>query len=163
MKKVFLCFSILLTSVFVLTGCGQKCYICERSGATKQYLGYYLCDDCYSDIITAQYEQEYNKEKTESEVKSNLKINLSSVYHEGDYIYVEGSLTNNSEKTVKYVKVKLSYLDKNGNVVDTDDTYACGSEGLAPGESTKFDAMQKDTGKEFKSVSVSIYDFDIAN
>ena len=72
-------------------------------------------------------------------------------------------MTNNSEKTVKFVKVKLSYLDKNGNVVDTDDTYACGSEGLAPGESTKFDTMQKDTNNEFQSVSVSIYDFDIAN
>ena len=72
---------------------------------------------------------------------------------------VYGTVTNNTSRTVKFVKVKISLLDKDGKVIDTDTTYACGSEGLAPGESSKFDCyISKDSRTE--KFTAEIYDYD---
>ena len=167
-KKIITLFILLFFILILLTGCGNKCYVCGKSGANHTYGGESVCDDCYAKLVASQYRRETEKadaEKkkadTEKNVESNLDIEISKMYHKGDYVYVEASVTNNSDKSVKFVKLKLTYKDKDGNVVDTDSTYACGSEGLSPGETTKFDTMKKDEGDEFKKVSVSIYDFDI--
>lgn len=47
-------------------------------------------------------------------------------------IKASGSITNNSKSTVKFVTVKISFKDSKGNTIDTESTYAVGSEGLAP-------------------------------
>ena len=54
---------------------------------------------------------------------------------------VQGTVKNNSSSTVSYVKVKCAFMDNSGNVIDTNWTYAVGSEGLAPGESKKWEMM----------------------
>jgi len=75
------------------------------------------------------------------------------------YTVATGSAYNAGSRTVKYVMIKVSFKDKNGKVIDTDSTYAVGSEGLAPGESTKWRAsVEKDWS--ITNVSVSITDFD---
>ena len=64
---------------------------------------------------------------------SNVQVSSNSVS-----TYAEGSITNRSNATVKFVEVRGSFMNSYGNTVDTDWTYAVGSEGLKPGESTKF-------------------------
>ena len=65
-------------------------------------------------------------------------IRISGEYHSGDYPYVSGTAKNNSTKTVKFIKIKIALKDVSGNVIDTTWTYAVGSEGLAPGETTQW-------------------------
>ena len=66
---------------------------------------------------------------------------------------------NTGNKTYKYIEVKGSFKDSAGNVVDTDWTYAAGSEGLSPDESTTF-KLSVTKNFDIKSCSVSLLDFD---
>lgn len=85
---------------------------------------------------------------------SNLQVSSNS-----SYTICTGTLTNNGNKTYKFVKVKGAFKNTSGTVIDTDWTYAVGSEGLAPGESTTF-RMSVDKNYQISSCSVSIYDYD---
>ncbi|MBQ1458398.1 MAG: zinc-ribbon domain-containing protein [Butyrivibrio sp.] len=82
-------------------------------------------------------EQEKNKNKPKEEVEV---VSVVSLDHEtlSDYYVITGSVKNTTKKTVYYVQVKISLLDSSGKVIDTESTYAVGSEGLAPGESSTF-------------------------
>ena len=71
----------------------------------------------------------------------------------------EGSVKNIGTSTLKFVKIKASFKDKDGNVIDTDDTYACGDEGLEPGETTKFKILV-DYDLRIQSVTAKVYDYD---
>ena len=51
---------------------------------------------------------------------------------------MNGTVTNKGIRTYDFVEIKGIFKDSYGNVVDTDWTYAVGSEGLAPGESKTF-------------------------
>lgn len=74
------------------------------------------------------------------------------------YTIATGQVYNRGDRTVRFVTIKVSFKDKNGNVIDTDSTYAVGSEGLAPGESTKWrGSVKKD--KNIDNYSVSVIDF----
>ena len=85
---------------------------------------------------------------------SNIKVTTNS-----SYTVCTGTITNNGKKTYKYVKVKGSFKNSSGTVIDTDWTYAVGSEGLAPGESKTF-RMSVPKDYDIKSCSVSITDYD---
>lgn len=85
---------------------------------------------------------------------SNIKISSNS-----SYTICTGTITNNGEKTYKFVQIKGSFKNSSGTVIDTDSTYAVGSEGLAPGESKTF-RMSVDKDYSISSCSVSIYDYD---
>lgn len=84
---------------------------------------------------------------------SNIKVNSNS-----SYTICTGTVTNNGNKTYKFVQIKGSFKDSSGTVIDTDSTYAVGSEGLAPGESKTF-RMSVDKNYRISSCSVSIYDY----
>lgn len=105
-----------------------------------------------------------NEQKAESEALANahLDLSVSSVRLDkgsSSYTVAKGTLTNNGSRTYQFVQVKGAFKDSRGEVVDTDWTYACGSEGLAPGESTTFQlSVPKQYGIE--SCSVSILDYD---
>lgn len=85
---------------------------------------------------------------------SNIQISSNS-----SYTICTGTVTNNGNKTYKFVQIKGSFKDSSGTVLDTDSTYAVGSEGLAPGESKTF-RMSVDKNYSIESCSVSIYDYD---
>lgn len=74
------------------------------------------------------------------------------------YTIATGQAYNRSNKTVRFVTIKVSFKNREGNVIDTDSTYAVGSEGLAPGEATKWRASVK-RDKNIESYSVSVIDF----
>lgn len=83
----------------------------------------------------------------------DVKVTSNSVY-----TICSGTIKNTGSKTYSYVEVKGAFKDRNGNVVDTDWTYAVGSEGLAPDEATTFRlSVQKNS--DIKSCTVSILDY----
>lgn len=88
-----------------------------------------------------------------------LKISNISVTSNSSYTICTGTITNNGEKTYKFVQIKGSFKDSSGDVVDTDSTYGVGSEGLAPEESTTF-RMSIHKNSSVTDCSVSIYDYD---
>ena len=90
---------------------------------------------------------------------SVLKISGISVTNNSNYTVCTGTITNNGKKTYKFVEVKGSFKNSSGTVLDTDWTYAVGSEGLAPGESKTF-RMSVPKNYDIKSCSVIIQDYD---
>ncbi len=89
---------------------------------------------------------------------SALKLSSVSVTNNSSYTVCTGTITNNGKKTYKFVKVKGAFKNSSGTVVDTDWTYAVGSEGLAPGESSTF-RMSVNKKYDISTCTVSIYDY----
>lgn len=140
---------ILLLIVLVLLSGKCKSSGCRNRKAPGSNFCYnHKCDvpDCRKERLASSnycYEH-YLKYDLEDEDTSSgaysweLKISDVKVYSEYSFTFAEGSLTNNSSSTVKYVKLKGSFKSRLGTVIDTDWTYAVGSEGLAPGETCKW-------------------------
>jgi hypothetical protein len=74
----------------------------------------------------------------EPEARVNLSLSVDSCTSRGNYLWTEGSVTNDSEVTVRFVTVRLTWEDSDGDVVDTGSTYAVGGESLRPGETSGF-------------------------
>lgn len=101
------------------------------------------------------------KNYSEQSIKANdLIISGVSVSSSYGYTHAEGSITNRGDETVRFVEVKGLFQTSSGTTVDTDWTYAVGSEGLAPGETTKF-TLSVDKDSTIKKCSVSVTDFDV--
>ena len=71
-------------------------------------------------------------------IKAGITVSECAIGN--NYTTISGSLRNNTSVTLSFVKLKV-FLENNGVVVDTDSTYAVGSEGLAPGETTQWEWM----------------------
>ncbi len=96
-------------------------------------------------IIIAPHEINYsnnynNSYNTNTLNTSFLKISNTSLSSNSSYSVCTGTITISSNSPYKYhyIKVKASFLNNSDTVIDTDWTYAIGSEWLDPGESSKF-------------------------
>ena len=102
---------------------------------------------------------DYSSSYTSESGYSVLKISDLTWDNNSSYNICTGKVKNTGKKTYYFVTVKGSFKDSSGNVLDTDSTYAVGSEGLAPGESSSFRlSVKKDY--DITDCSVSILDFD---
>ena len=111
--------------------------------------GSYMSKDLYDDSTYSNYENAmFVLEFQNIHVTSNSSFTICS-----------GSLKNTGTKTYKFVEVKGAFKDSSGNVIDTGSTYAVGSEGLAPNESTTFD-IYVDKNSRITSCTVSLFDYD---
>lgn len=88
-----------------------------------------------------------------------LKIEDEELIFRGNYMYYSGYIKNVGEKTYYYTKIKATYYDNNNNVIDTDWTYAVGSEGLAPNDRKSFQIMTV-YNKSVTQGSLSILDYE---
>lgn len=70
-----------------------------------------------------------------------------------DWTYIRGSVKNEGTAPITYFEVRAEYLNKKGEVVDTD--YTNSTERVNPGASKKFEIMHR-RSPEFKTVSISI-------
>lgn len=102
---------------------------------------------------TSSYSSSYSSGYTDLDVNSLAWDSNSS------YKVCTGKVKNNGDTTYYFVTVKGAFKDSSSNVLDTDSTYAVGSEGLAPGESSSF-RLSVDKDSEITDCSVSILDFD---
>lgn len=89
---------------------------------------------------------------------SVLKIQDVKVTSNSSYTICTGSVKNTGTKTYKFVTVKGAFKDSQGNVLDTDSTYAVGSEGLAPNETSTF-YMSVSRNSSIRDCSVSLLEF----
>lgn len=160
MKKKIVIVLMVITTCILLCACGGKCYVCERRVATKTWAGYPVCEKCYNQLLINYSNSISEAETARENAEKYLVIKTSPITTNSAYTICEGTITNKGDDTYYFIQLKVSFKDKGGNVIDTDTTYACGNEGLAPGESTKFRASV-DKDYDIKSVSVKVYDFDI--
>lgn len=129
----------------------------------KQFLTdkYFVSDTIENSTIQLVKARAYSSDEERREAIRSKSVIVESLNHSssGNYYEVYGTVTNNTLYTVKFVKVKVSMNDKDGKVIDTETTYACGDEGLKPGESTKFECyIEKDSRAE--SFTAEIYEYD---
>lgn len=89
---------------------------------------------------------------------SDLQISNVSVQTNSVVTYCTGTIKNNGKLAFEFVRVKGSFKDGAGNVIETGSSYAVGSEGLSPGESTSF-RIQCARNPKVKSCDVEVYDF----
>lgn len=110
---------------------------------------------CYTHSPSYSSNNSYTPESAE-DVLEFSKINIS---HNSSYTVCTGTLTNNGRRTYRFIEVKGKFKDSSGKVIDTDWTYAVGSEGLAPGESATF-RLSVDKNWEIKKCTMEIIDYD---
>ena len=78
----------------------------------------------------------------ELDAKDKAKVGVPKGWkweYENDYDYVRGSVKNASSRTVSYWKVTARFLDKKGNIIDSD--YTNSGETLLPGAAKRFEIM----------------------
>lgn len=79
---------------------------------------------------------------------------------ERDYIYTKAAIKNISNDTYSSIKVKVTHYDANMNVIDTDWTYAVGSEGLRPSEQKQFQIMTRMRNRDdYQRFKLEVIDF----
>ena len=110
---------------------------------------------CYTHARTYTPDYSYTPEVAENV----LKFSDVSVSHNSSYTVCTGTVTNNGNRTYSFVEVKGKFKNASGTVLDTDWTYAVGSEGLAPGESATF-RLSVDKNRDIKNCSMEIVDYD---
>lgn len=89
-----------------------------------------------------------------------LELTIDDATTSYGYITVEGSISNPTNNAYSYIELKVKLLDVNGNVIDTENTYAVGSETLSPGDTKKWDAMLKADSRA-DNVEVEIVNYKI--
>lgn len=110
---------------------GDYCTVhtCDRKGCYNKVVKEKAY--CYTHMPSASTDYNYTPEKAEDVIDfSDININSNS-----SYTICTATVTNNGKRTYTFVEVKGKFKDSSGAVLDTDWTYAVGSEGLAPGES----------------------------
>ena len=112
--------------------------------------------------IESQQKAESERQKKEmmDDLKEELKaVQPTEVYLESNssYTVCTGAVTNKTDKVHSFIQVKGEFMDANGNTIDTAWTYACGDEGLRPGESSKFTMS---VAKDSRITNVRCYTYD---
>lgn len=114
--------------------------------------------DNYIDGLISKYSNSSSSNSYSLSKNSYVKVQGLTLDKSSKYTTkATGSVYNYGTKTVNYVKVKVSFKNSSGTVIDTDWTYAVGSEGLKPGESKKF-TCYADYDSRITSVTSEILD-----
>lgn len=99
------------------------------------------CNYQTSEINISQDEiQTSNTEEVILKPKLEI-INNWEVTREGDYIYIKGRIKNVGKISTEYWKLTAEFLDKDGNVIDTD--YTNSLEVMRPDNQKEFEIMHK--------------------
>lgn len=161
---------VILAAVFVIGFFSTRCNAsgCNEAAQYGKYCINHVClySGCENkrsyDGIYCYYHENLNDDGEYSSSSSPyLDLHISDIDIDTGISYITATrkLTNNGEKTYRFVQVKGAFKDYSGNVVDTDWTYACGQEGLAPGESTSFRLSIPKTSS-IKECSVTLLDYE---
>ncbi len=164
---------ILLGIILLVTIAGLVGFIPFTPGSGNTYTSDYGSSSSsssaseydYDDYDYDDYSYNYNYNSGYSDYGSGYysgiyDLDISDVYVSSNSLYTicEGRVTNSGSRTYKFVQVKGAFKNSSGTVLDTDWTYAVGSEGLAPGESSTF-RLSVDKDYSISSCSVSLLDY----
>ncbi len=170
-KKIFLLIiaavAVIVAVALIVAGIRDK--QCEYGGCTeeKTYGDYCIEHVClYGSCTNARsYGSDYcYYHKTVSaapaaDAEDDLIFSNIEIEHNSSYTVVTGKVTNLGSITYSFVKIKGVFKSSSGTSIDTDWTYAVGSEGLAPGESATF-RMSVPKDYSITKCSISIIDYD---
>lgn len=109
----------------------------------------------FKKIIKDLYEK-----KEQKDLKINGKVSVTELKRTSSYdnYLVTGSVKNTTKNTVYFVKVKITLLNNKGEIINTDNTYAVGDEGLKSGESSTF-TCYIDKVEGTTKCKASVYDY----
>lgn len=148
-KYIFVGTVIVFVLIYIFTIRCKAGFCLIPSVFNGEYCSVHTCDrkDCYNKVakgkdycythmpsapFSANYE--YTPEAAE-DVLTFSDINIST---NSSYSVCIAAITNNGKKTYAFIEVKGRFKDSSGTTLDTDWTYAVGTEGLEPGESATF-------------------------
>ncbi len=100
----------------------------------------------------------FEKVAVDESGSSGLTVTETTIKNDSDQTVCTGTLKNTGDETYRFIKVKGSFKNADGEVIDTDSTYAVGDEGLAPGESTTFQ-MSVTKNNSIKSCDATVYSY----
>ena len=100
-----------------------------------------------------------NLSYTPEDAENVLVVTNAEITHNSSYTVCTATITNKGRKTYTFIQIKGKFKNSSGVVVDTDWTYAVGSEGLAPGESTTL-RMSVDKNRDIKKCDFEILDYE---
>lgn len=121
-------------------GCGLfgiGCAILAVLGVLAIFFAVFM-KGCYDVSTSMQEEESANQQLTLA-----MKIVDNKWYRDGNYVYVKGRVKNTSAVPVSFVRVQAEFLNKSGEVVDSDWTYGVGAEILAPGDAKSFEIVRE--------------------
>lgn len=134
-------------------GCGESI---KSSGQQKKIIAVCLSLVLVTGLVLVKdmITQEQNRKKLEEEqidrwvedymnTPKTSDISFSddwNMRYNGDYIYVEGTITNTGTNPIRYYKITVNFLDFYGEVADSDWT---NGSGLGVGESQVVSLMHK--------------------
>jgi hypothetical protein len=72
---------------------------------------------------------------------SNLVFEDVIGSRDGSYMYLKGRVRNNGTTAADFIKVQVSWLDKQGTIIDTGETFVSGLDKLQPGAAKSFEIM----------------------
>ena len=121
-------------------------------------IGYTIHENIkFSNMKQTMQTDQVNKEMEDLASKaltSDLEIESGWKWRvDGDYIYIDGSVKNISEKTINYFEVGASFLNYDGNILDSD--YTNDAQPLLPDTSRKFEIMHKNDSN-YNKISLCI-------
>ncbi|WP_313757193.1 FxLYD domain-containing protein [Tissierella sp.] len=117
-------------------------------------------EEHYVTVAKAKERKEQEKQKEiEDNRKNPFEFEGVKMTVSGNYIYYTGYVKNISDLKFFYIKVKATYYDENKDVIDTDWTYAVGSEGLSPNDRKSFEIMTK-YNESVTQGSLSVLDYE---
>ena len=142
---------------FVVIACGTFIWFVARYGIAHNE-GHAGSDSSTSTSSTSLPDSTADAPQVQQASKEIFKFGDGQNDSNELYTRYVGTLTNVSDTTYYFVKVKGTFMDANGNVIDTTSAYACGDEGLEPGETTKF-TLSIARDDRISSVQCSVFDY----
>lgn len=148
--SIIIVFSVIIGAIAAASGSSDDDY------SSKNDTKYTSSNkDSYNSSSNSSYGGSYGS--SYESVNTALKFSNIQVKSNSSYTVCTGTVTNKGSKTYEFVKIKGAFQNSSGTTLDTDWTYAIGSEGLAPGESTTF-YMSVDKNYSISKCSISIFD-----
>ena len=91
-------------------------------------------------------------EKTTS-IIDPVKITKVEALYNDKWIYIEGEILNKSEKSVKFLKINIDFMDETDKIIDKNFTYVIKNKELKKGNRKSF-KMVKEFSEDFKKYQV---------
>ena len=157
---IILCIIFFLIHGYLVTRCMyEDCY----NNSYKDGVNCWYCTK-HAQEVAEVLGLSSNESSSSSSSSNKVYLMVKDVYlskgsSHSNYYTASGAVYNYGSITAKYVKVKVKFLNSYGKIVDTDWTYAVGTEGIEPGETVKWSCMvEKDYAIE--SIEAEIIDYD---
>jgi hypothetical protein len=117
-------------------GCGVILAFVLMMGACSMFVGKAALD------VNQAIEEEKTKKAT---ALASIKIKDVDSEVSSGYVTIRGRACNEGSDPATFVKIGCDYLNKAGEIVNSDFTYASSSDGIQPGACKEFTLMERNS------------------